>query len=123
MPYKYLEDVSIADVAFEATGRTLDDMFESAGLAVTNVMVKDGVTVVIAGLIKDEKRKDSAGIPFVSQLPILGPLLSSKREFIVKTETVIFLTPYIITGDADSSNKTKQYDLEKKEPKELKLIK
>lgn len=41
MSYKYLEDVSIADVAFEATGKTLDEMFESAGLAVTNVMVKD----------------------------------------------------------------------------------
>jgi len=41
MTYKYLEDVSIADVAFEAKGKTLDAMFESAGLAVTNVMVKD----------------------------------------------------------------------------------
>lgn len=41
MPYKYLEDVSIADVAFEASGKTLGDMFESAGLAVTNTMVKD----------------------------------------------------------------------------------
>ena len=39
--YKYLEDVSIADVAFEAKGKTLAGMFESAGLAVTNVMVKD----------------------------------------------------------------------------------
>ncbi|MEW6027545.1 MAG: secretin N-terminal domain-containing protein [Planctomycetota bacterium] len=88
----------------------------------TNVIVKDGVTIVIAGLIKDEKRKDSAGIPFVSQLPIVGPLLSSKREYMVKTETVIFLTPHIISGDADSSVITKQYDLDKKQPKELKPI-
>lgn len=41
MSYKYLEDVSIADVAFEASGATLSKMFESAGLAVTNVMVKN----------------------------------------------------------------------------------
>lgn len=41
MSYKYLEDVSIADVAFVAEGKTLDEMFESAGLAVTNTMVKD----------------------------------------------------------------------------------
>ena len=41
MSYKYLEDVSIADVAFEAAGMTLDEMFQSAGLAVTNTMVKD----------------------------------------------------------------------------------
>ncbi len=41
MPYKYLEDVSIADVAFEASGKNMDAMFESAGLAVTNTMVKN----------------------------------------------------------------------------------
>lgn len=41
MHYMYLEDISIADVAFEATGKTLGEMFESAGLAVTNTMVKD----------------------------------------------------------------------------------
>lgn len=39
--YKYLEDVSIADVAFIAEGATLEKMFESAGLAVTNTMVKN----------------------------------------------------------------------------------
>ena len=41
MPYKFFEDVSIADVAFEATGKTMEEMFESAALAVTNTMVKD----------------------------------------------------------------------------------
>lgn len=45
MPYTYLPDVSLADVAFEATGQTLAEMFESAGLAVTNTMVKDLGTV------------------------------------------------------------------------------
>lgn len=41
MPYKFLEDVAIADVAFIATGKNIEEMFESAGLAVTNTMVKD----------------------------------------------------------------------------------
>ncbi|MBI4018314.1 MAG: archease [Candidatus Aenigmarchaeota archaeon] len=41
MPYKFLKDVAIADVAFEASGRTLKELFESAGLAVTNTMVRD----------------------------------------------------------------------------------
>lgn len=41
MPYIFLENVAIADVAFEATGKTLDEMFESAALAVTKTMVKD----------------------------------------------------------------------------------
>ncbi|MBI4010501.1 MAG: archease [Candidatus Aenigmarchaeota archaeon] len=41
MSFKFLEDIAIADVAFEATGKTLKELLESAALAVTNTMVKD----------------------------------------------------------------------------------
>jgi len=41
MPYEFLEDIAIADVAFEATGKTIEELFESSALAVTNTMVKD----------------------------------------------------------------------------------
>jgi len=41
MTYRFLEDVALADVAFEAEGRTIEEMFASAGLAVTATMVKD----------------------------------------------------------------------------------
>ncbi len=45
MPYKFLEDISIADVAFEAEGKTLEELFKEAALAVTNTMVKDVRTI------------------------------------------------------------------------------
>lgn len=41
MPYKFVENLSVADVAFQAYGKTVEEMFESAALATTNVMVKD----------------------------------------------------------------------------------
>jgi SHS2 domain-containing protein len=41
MPYRYLEDVAIADVAFEAEGKTIEELFESSGFALTNAMIKD----------------------------------------------------------------------------------
>ena len=41
MPYKFVEDLSVADVAFQASGDSLEEMFQSAALATTNVMVKD----------------------------------------------------------------------------------
>ena len=41
MPYRYLEEIAIADVAFEATGRTLEELFVAAADATTNVMVGD----------------------------------------------------------------------------------
>ena len=39
MPFKFLDNVAIADVAFEATGRTLPALFESCAGALTEVMV------------------------------------------------------------------------------------
>lgn len=40
MPYKFLENVAIADVCIEATGKTTEEMFEQAGLATSAVMVE-----------------------------------------------------------------------------------
>ncbi|MBI4015142.1 MAG: archease [Candidatus Aenigmarchaeota archaeon] len=45
MSYKFLEDIAIADVAFEADGKTIENMFEQAGLALENTMVKELETV------------------------------------------------------------------------------
>ena len=39
MPYRYLEEVGIADIAFEATGRDLLELFSAAADATTNVMI------------------------------------------------------------------------------------
>lgn len=52
MPYKYLEDVAIADVAFEAWGETLEELFSASADATTNLMVADLGTISI-----HEKRK------------------------------------------------------------------
>ncbi len=41
MPYRFLEEKSIADIAFEATGKTLKELLESAANAVTLTMIKD----------------------------------------------------------------------------------
>lgn len=41
MPYAFLEDVATADIAFEATGRNLEELFTSAAQATTNVMIRD----------------------------------------------------------------------------------
>jgi SHS2 domain-containing protein len=41
MPYGYIEGYTMADVAFEATGKTIEEMCESAAKALTNSMVSD----------------------------------------------------------------------------------
>ncbi len=64
----------------------------------TTVLVKDGVTIIIAGLKKDEKSLSEKRIPFIGDIPILGLLFRNTSDEVKKTEIVILLTPHIVTG-------------------------
>ena len=68
-------------------------------MAETTVMVKDGVTIVIGGLRKDEKTDNSEGVPYLSKIPILGFLFRSGTKKTERTELLILITPHIVTGD------------------------
>lgn len=67
--------------------------------AETTVTVKDGVTIVIGGLIKDEKIISKNKIPVLGNIPILGFFFRNSDDLKRKTEIIVFLTPRIITGD------------------------
>jgi MSHA type pilus biogenesis protein MshL len=67
--------------------------------AETTVIVKDGVTIVIGGLIKEEKLSTTKKVPLLGDIPYLGMLFKSETDKVEKTEIVIFLTPKIISGD------------------------
>lgn len=71
--------------------------------AETTVMVKDRVTIVIGGLIKEEKIKTTKKVPFLGDIPVVGFAFRNVNDKIEKTEIVIFLTPSIITGDVDQA--------------------
>lgn len=66
--------------------------------AETTVKVKDGTMIMIAGLMKEEKRKDISGIPFLSKIPFIGGAFGARDNQKKMTEIIIFLTPHIITG-------------------------
>ena len=67
--------------------------------AETKVMVKDGRTLVIGGLMKDETVKSHSRVPVMSDIPILGMAFRNTSDRIQKTELVILLTPHVITGE------------------------
>jgi general secretion pathway protein D len=67
--------------------------------AETTVMVKNGVTIVIGGLIKDEKIASVSKVPILGDIPLIGLAFKNTDEILRKTELVIFLTPQIISGD------------------------
>lgn len=64
----------------------------------TSVMVKDGNTIVITGLRKDDKTKSSQQLPIFGQIPFLGTAFRNASNTIQRTELLILLTPHIISG-------------------------
>lgn len=64
--------------------------------AETVLMLKDDETVVLAGLIQDEKRKTKSTIPIIGDIPILGDILTSKQDDRVSTEVVLTITPRVV---------------------------
>jgi type II secretory pathway component GspD/PulD (secretin) len=68
-------------------------------LAETTIMVRDGVTIIIGGMIKDRKDTGVSKTPILGSIPLIGRLFRYDSSSRVNTETVVFLTPRIITGD------------------------
>jgi type II secretory pathway component GspD/PulD (secretin) len=65
----------------------------------STVEVKNGVTVILGGLRRDDYTEKNKGLAYLMDVPVLGKLFQSRGESIEKTEIVVFLTPKIITGD------------------------
>ncbi len=64
--------------------------------AETQVLVKDGETIVIGGLLKDVKAKETIGIPVLSKIPVLGWLFKRSTEDTLKIDLLIFITAKIV---------------------------
>lgn len=64
----------------------------------TNVIIRDGQTIVIAGLIEESTSHNQTNIPILGQVPLLKPFFRNRSTERRKTETIIFITPHIIDG-------------------------
>ena len=62
----------------------------------TQVLIRDGETMVIGGVFIDQQTNSVIGIPYLSRIPVLGWLFKSKSEAVAKQELLIFLTPSIV---------------------------
>ncbi len=70
--------------------------------AKANVLVKDGETVVIGGIMKDNSSNSTAGVPYLKEIPIIGWLFkksSWQKDF---EELVVFITPRILAAGSEN---------------------
>jgi len=88
-----LEDISnrappkgVADLAFSTSSRA----------AKTTVVVQDGDTAVIGGLVRDRVTETATKIPLLGDIPLLGWLFRSKTSTSLKQNLLVFITPQIV---------------------------
>ncbi len=62
----------------------------------TKIRVKDGTTIALGGLIREEEVRTLSQVPILGQLPVLGELFKSRRKSTMQNELVIFLKPEIL---------------------------
>ena len=72
----------------------------------TSVLVANGQTVVIGGLIKEAEKELKNRVPFFSYIPLIGNLFKSTEKQREKVDLMIFLTPYIIETPEHASQVT-----------------
>ncbi len=89
----------VSDIASQAESVKITEGVNSPTFIVnsadTTVAVRNGQTVVIGGLIRDQLDESTDGIPFLKDIPILGFLFSTTTKKKSKRELMIFLTPYV----------------------------
>ncbi len=76
---------------------------------VTEAVVQDGETVMLAGLIKTENGKGSAGIPFLSRLPVVGALFGQQSRTDNRSEFVVLITPTVVRNPMEARQLTDDY--------------
>ena len=67
--------------------------------ATTQVLLSDGETTVIGGILEDEMNRHKEGWPILSKIPVLGFFFSGRVESGTKRELMVFLTPRIVTKE------------------------
>ena len=98
-------EVSTARRVAEASNSVARDTTE----ADTTMMVKDGETIILGGLIKDSKKKTVNKVPLLGDIPLLGLAFRSKQTEDVKKEIVVFITPHILTNENRQTISRKEF--------------
>ena len=78
-------------------------LLQRRNLTLKNVRIKDGETLVIGGMIREEETKQVNKIPFLGDIPVVGALFRSTTREKSKEEMVIMITPKIVIDTEDAT--------------------
>lgn len=93
-------EISIKRDSLGAVKNSLGDPSIDNREAVTEVLVKNGETTVIGGIIEEAERSNVQKVPWLGDLPVIGYLFKGTEKERIKTELLIFITPQILEPGA-----------------------
>jgi type II secretory pathway component GspD/PulD (secretin) len=99
---RVLQEVSVATAETQFNAPVI-----STREAETELLVKDGHTAVIGGLMDRQRDDTRGGIPILKDIPVLGALFRSTLERRDVTELFLFITPHVIATDEDLERATR----------------
>jgi general secretion pathway protein D len=88
------QEVSEQSDDVEVAGESFPSFFKR--VVQTSLTVQHGQTIVLGGLIRENRSDSSSGIPWLARIPVIGFLFGSTRDSFSKTELIILLTPLVI---------------------------
>jgi general secretion pathway protein D len=75
----------------------------------TEIAIQSGQTVVMGGLISENRTQDRSGVPILSKIPLLGNLFGQKGLTSSRTELIVLITPTVIENPEQAKQLTKEY--------------
>jgi general secretion pathway protein D len=88
-------DQEVSDVV-RTTTSTINSPTIAQRRIISSVIAQDGETVALGGLIRENQSDVRSGIPFLSELPIIGPLFRNTSRGTGRTELLVLLSPRIV---------------------------
>jgi type IV pilus assembly protein PilQ len=93
--------IAVKNSAFDFSNRVDGIPRETSREAKANILVRDGETVVIGGIMKDTNSSSETGVPYLRHIPVLGWLFKKSSSEKNLDEMVVFITPRIIDAGAE----------------------
>jgi type II secretory pathway component GspD/PulD (secretin) len=78
---------------------------------ITNIIVKDGRTVVIGGLFRDVTTEGKSQIPILGDIPFLGVLFRGSSDKSERQEVMVLLTPHIVSEPDQAKGQAREEDI------------
>jgi general secretion pathway protein D len=103
-----MEITQQVDGVDETTTSSIDSPTIFQRKITTNIAVQSGETIVLGGLITESESASNTGIPVLRGLPGIGPLFSSQKNEVQRTELMIMITPTSISNSTEARSATEE---------------